>query len=124
MKYLQIPKHQSQLRLFPVVQINVCPGFAVVVLGKADIEPCCFYQLHNEYRGGCHCISYRRLFSPKNNTIGSATDLPPFNGLVIKNDGQIKIEGPDRATQCSSSFLILVFMEVCGSRAETKLNCN
>lgn len=39
-----------------------------------------------------HHIKLPQTFSHKDNIVGNVTDLPPFNGLIIKNDGQIKIE--------------------------------
>lgn len=47
----------------------------------------CFYKLSDEYGEGALGIDCQRLFNHKDNTVGSATDLPPFNGLIIKNDG-------------------------------------
>lgn len=65
----------------------------------------CFYKLCDEDGVGVRPVNCHRLFSHKDNTVGSATDLPPFNGLMILNDGQIKIEGLNIATQDSSALL-------------------
>jgi hypothetical protein len=36
--------------------------------------------------------------------------IRPFNGLIIKNDGQIKIKERNTAIQSSSSLLIVTFL--------------
>lgn len=64
-------------------------------------------------RGGVRPINCHRLFSHKDNRVGNATDLLRFNGLIIKNDGQVKIEEPNTATQDSSSLLIVTFLRRC-----------
>lgn len=63
----------------------------------------CFYKRCDEYGEDVHCVTCHRLSSHKDNTVGNTTDLPPFNGPIIKNDGQIKIEELNIATQDSLS---------------------
>lgn len=84
--------------------------------------PFCFYKLRDEHRAGVHCINCHRVFSHKDDTVGRAADLPPFNGAIIKNDGQIKIEKPNIGTQNKSTSLTVKLLrrEVCGSGAEAK----
>lgn len=61
--------------------------------------------------------------SHKDNTVGNSTDLPPFNGLIIKNDGQIKIQKLNIVTPDSSFLLVvMIFQEVEDSRIEAKLD--
>lgn len=69
-----------------------------------------FYKLCNEYRKDVGCIDCHRLSSHKDNTVGNTTDLQPFNGLIIKNDGQIKIEELNIDTQDRSSHPIVTFL--------------
>lgn len=64
----------------------------IMAVYLADLVPFCFYRLYDKHGVGVHCINCCRLLSQKGNTVGYATDLPPFNDLIIKNDGQIKIE--------------------------------
>lgn len=87
--------------------------------------PLCFSRLHDEQRLSVHCINCYRPLSQKDYTVGSATDLPPFNVLIIKNDGQIKIEQLNMAAQSRSSPWLSLFRgQVCGSRTEAKLDFN
>lgn len=76
--------------------------------------------------GWVHCIMCYRLLSQKDYTVGSATDLPPFNRLIIKNDGQIKIEQLHMDPKSRSSLLItrLLRREECGSGTEAKSDSN
>lgn len=62
--------------------------------------------------GGCVSIASTaaNFLSQKDNTVGYATDPPPFNDLIIKNDRQIKIEQLNIATQRRSSLLTVTLL--------------
>lgn len=78
---------------------------------QADVVPFCFYKLLDTHGKGVGCFSCHRLFSHKDNTVGYATDVPPFSSLIIKCDGQIKIGRPNIATQDSSSPVIVILVK-------------
>lgn len=80
-----------------------------------------FYKLCEEYREGVGCINCHRLSSQNDNPVDNATDLPPFNGLIIKNDGPTKIEELNIATRNWSSLPIVTFLRRKGAEAKSDL---
>lgn len=113
MKYPQIPKHwhKSGPTLITVVEINHLFRIGHDYGRQADVVPFCFYKLLDAHGKGVGCFSCHRLFSHKDNTVGYATDVPPFSSLIIQCDGQIKIGRPNIATQDSSSPVIVILVK-------------